>query len=249
MNISLIFSKFGRSDKYLGNCTATLKKDVYEKPYLRAAALIETCDESNTMPIESYFAKKANEYMTQLNDSEAPQVPKRTVLYTAKSRHESSKYIHDDPLQSLLIIKNNRYYNEIKSIGLGPVFVRCRTNAQLNMYTKICTKEKAHIRILKTASIVPRINSKTIMFFHIASIGGQFTIMHIFSEEFHFQASIEWLACWRYSGAIEPSTCTTNRSRALQNAIVKVFTHFKYIEQCADALKKRCAKKRDKDTS
>lgn len=105
------------------------------------------------------------------------------------------------------------------------------------MYKRTWSTERANISIDSTGSLVYDINGKTI-FFHVVSVnysGGQFSTTQMFSEESHAQASGEWLGRWRKMGAPKPHTCTTDRSRALFNAVTQVFTRFKYIDQIHDA--------------
>lgn len=148
-------SKYGRTDNLFSKCTLDIGKGVCNKSYLRYPERIEIGKQlMNGISVDALLANQANTLMTKKGCKEHPNIRKPVVLYKVKSEYKRSHYIHDDPLQALLILKNGENRNEIDGIGLSPAFVRYCTSDQIDMYKKISAMESTHISIDSTGSVV-----------------------------------------------------------------------------------------------
>lgn len=194
----------------------------------------------------AYRAEMAEQYMDHNDIIEPPHLYSAEVLRTAKHEILKKKYIHEDPIKALHIMKFNKLAGIIHNIGLDPFYVHYWGNYQLDVYRAYAASEPACVYTDATGSIVKKIrkpdnsNSKHIFLYNCVincDRGGLFPVAQILTESHNTNSIQFWLIEWIRSGAPRPREVVCDFSKALLIATVRSFSGYLTIENYTDACK------------
>lgn len=176
-------------------------------------------------------------------DPNPPILYSSNVLHVAKTEYQKHKYLHEDPIQSLVIMSETKHVGRIPRIGQLPFFVYYWTAEQVRTYKKI-HKLYGGISISLDATGLsvkniqrPFSDKKRSIFLYLICMNspeGQFSIGQMLSERHTTKDIIGFLLEWISEFLIYPREVICDESRALLNACSTVFNNSPKIEEYAN---------------
>lgn len=180
------------------------------KRYLRKPIRETVVENMRGKSAMAYRVEMAEQYMAHNDDVEPPHLYSAQVLRTAKHEILKKKYIHEDPIKALHIMKFNKLAGIIHNIGLDPFHIHYWGNYQLDVYRAYAASEPACVYIDATGSIVKKFRkpdnsySKHIFLYNCVincDRVGLYPVAQMLSESHNTNFIQFWLIEWIRSGA------------------------------------------------
>lgn len=209
---------------------------------MRKPIRTDVADALKLQSATAYRAHEADKLMDE-GDPEPPHLYSENVMRQARHEVVNSNFVHKDPILAISTLKHGPLCGFIHSIGIDPIFVHFWSNHQINMYRSSVKAGHVALSIDATGGICKKIKklngdiSHHIFLYNrvIQTASGPWPVFHMVSEIHHTNAIANWLGEWKRMNVPIPPEVVCDGSKAILNAVIRVFAGFLSIQEYADA--------------